>query len=133
MRGYGFGFGDMASHVGPLMIRSFDLGRRQADKDRALAEGSPLLAVLVTAADDPPAWLATGQALQRVLLRARAAGVWSSYLNQPVEVPQLRPRLAGEIDRPGEWPQLVVRFGYGPPVPPEPRRPVDDVLLADLL
>lgn len=131
MRGYGFGFGDLASHAGPLMIRSFDLGRGQAAKDRALAVGSPLLAVLATAADDPAAWLATGQALQRVLLRARAAGAWSSYLNQPVEVPRLRTRLAEAIGRPGEWPQLVVRLGYGPPVEPEPRRPVDDVLLAE--
>ncbi|MGB2851261.1 MAG: hypothetical protein WBC01_06295, partial [Solirubrobacterales bacterium] len=110
------------------MIRSFDLGTGQAAKDRELAEGSPLLSVFMTDSDDPADWLATGQALQRVLLRARAAGVWSSFLNQPVEVDELRPRLAETIGRQGGYPQLVVRFGYGPSIKPEPRRSVEEVL-----
>jgi hypothetical protein len=128
MRGYGFGFGELMSHAGPLVIRAFDLGRGQAAKDRELAEGSPLLSVFVTESDDPAAWLGTGQALQRVLLRARAAQVWSSFLNQPVEVPELRPRLAETIGWQGDYPQLVVRLGYGPQVKPEPRRAVEEVL-----
>jgi hypothetical protein len=129
MRGYGFGFGELMSHAGPFVIRSFDLGKGQAAKDRELAEGSPLLAVFGTDSDGPVAWLATGQALQRVLLRARAAGVWSSFLNQPIEVAELRPRVAEAIGRQGEYPQLLVRLGYGPSVRPEPRRPVKRVLV----
>lgn len=129
MRGYGFGFGDLMSYAGPTVIRSFDLGKRQAAKDHALADGSPLLAVFVTSADEPAAWLATGAALQRVLLRARATNLWASFLNQPVEVPELRPGVAAAIGRPDGFPQLVVRFGYGTAVAPEPRREVDDVLI----
>jgi hypothetical protein len=128
MRGYGFGFGDFMAHAGPLVIRSFDLGKGQAAKDRQLAEGSPVLVVFVSQADDSGAWLATGQALQRVLLRARVAGVWSSFLNQPVEVPELRPRLAATIGRQGHYPQLVVRLGYVPEARPEPRRSVEEVV-----
>lgn len=104
MRGYAFGFGELMSHAGPLAIRSFDLGGGQAARDRELAERSPLLAVLLTESDDPAAWLATGQALQRVLLRARAAGVWSSFMNQPIGVAELRPACAGGrqvLARPG--------------------------------
>jgi hypothetical protein len=129
MRGYGFGFGELMSHTGPLVIRSFDLGKGQAARDRELAEGSPLLSVFGTDSDDPGAWLATGQALQRVLLRARAAGVWSSFMNQPIEVAELRHRLAATIGHQGAFPQLVVRFGYGPSVIPEPRRAVREVLV----
>jgi len=128
MRGYGFGFGELMSHAGPLAIRSFDVGKGQAARDRQLAEGSPLLAVLHTDTDEPAAWLATGQALQHVLLRARAAGVWTSFLNQPIEVAELRLRLAELIGRPQAHPQLLVRFGYGPDVRPEPRRDSDEVL-----
>src|SRR5215204_5849075 len=116
------------SHAGPLVIRSFDLGKGQAARDRDLAEGSPLLVVFGTVSDGPAAWLATGQALQRVLLCARAAGVWSSFLNQPIEVTELRPRVADAIGRRGKHPQLLVRFGYGPSIKPEPRRPVAEVL-----
>ena len=128
MRGYGFGFGDLMSHMGPLAIRSIDLGKGQAAKDRVLAEGSPVLAVFGTASDGPSDWLATGRALQRALLRARATGVWSSFLNQPVEVAGLRPRLAAAIGRHDEHPQLIVRMGYGPSIRPEPRRPLEDVI-----
>jgi hypothetical protein len=131
MRGYGFGFGELMSHAGPLAIRSFDLGKGQAARDRDLAKGSPLLSVFGTDSDEPAAWLATGQALQRVLLRARAAGVWSSFMNQPIEVAELRSRLAETIGRQGAYPQLVVRFGYGPSVKPEPRRAVEEVLVAE--
>lgn len=129
IRGYGFGFGELMSYGGPLVIRSFDLGKGQAAKDRELAQGSPLLAVFGTATDDPESWLRSGRALQRVLLRARASDVWSSHLNQPIEVDELRPRLAETIGRTGQFPQLLVRFGFGPEVKPQPRRPVDEVIV----
>lgn len=128
MRGYGFGLGEVMSQLGPFVIRSFDAGKGQAAKDRELAAGAPLLAVLGSEDDDPRSWLRTGQALQGVLLRARAGDVWSSYLNQPIEVEDLRPRLAKLIDREGEFPQLLLRFGFGPEVAPEPRRSVDEVI-----
>jgi hypothetical protein len=129
MRGYGFGFRDLMSHAGPLVIRTFDIGKGQAAKDRELAERSPLLGVLGTADESPRAWLAAGQAMERILLRACAHGLTSSFLNQPVEVEALRPRLAEAIDRTGSKPQLVMRFGYGPDVEHSPRASVDDVLL----
>jgi len=131
MRGYGFGSGALMSVAGPFVIRSFDLGRGQAAKDRELAQGAPLLAVLGTAMDDPAAWLSCGRALQRVLLRARANDVWASYLNQPIELTELRPRLAETIGRAGSFPQMLVRFGFGSEVRPQPRRPVDEIVIGD--
>lgn len=129
MRGYGFGFGDLLSLGSPFIVRSFDLGKGQAAKDRELAEHSPVLAVLGTAGDSPRAWLAAGQALQRVLLRASSHGLTSSFLNQPVEVEAIRPRLADAIGRSAAHPQLVMRFGYGPELPHSPREKLEDVLI----
>jgi hypothetical protein len=129
MRGYGFGFGDVMSHAGPVVIRTFDIGNGQAAKDLELAERSPLLSVLGTAADTPRAWLAAGQAMERILLRACARGLTSSFLNQPVEVDDLRPRLADAIGRGSDHPQLVLRFGYGPEVAHSPRASVKEVLI----
>jgi hypothetical protein len=128
LRGYGFGFGDLMSHAGPLVIRTFDLSKGQAAKDRELAESS-LLGVLGTRGDSPREWLAAGQAMERVLLRACASGLTASYLNQPAEVEALRPRLAEAIARPSEHPQLVLRFGYGPDVAHAPREPVEQVMV----
>ncbi len=126
--GYAFGFGDLMSLAGPFVIRTFDTGKGQAAKDRQLAEGSPVLAILGTEGDTPPEWLATGQALASVLLRAKAEGVWASFLNQPIEVPELRPRLRDAIGQTG-FPQLLLRMGYGGEVRPTPRRPAEEVLV----
>lgn len=132
MRGYGFGFGDLTSLATPLVIRAFDLGRHQAAKDRELALRAPVLAVIGTAGDSPREWLEAGQALERVLLRARSRGLVSAYLNQPVEVDALRPRLAEAVGRSDAHPQLVVRAGYGPEAPHQPRVPVESVLVPEL-
>jgi hypothetical protein len=129
MRGYGFGFGDLMSLGSPLVVRTFDLGKGQAAKDRELAEHSPLLTVLGTDGDSPREWLAAGQALERVLLRACSHGLTSSFLNQPAEVEAIRPRLAAAIGRNGRQPQLALRFGYGPDIPHTPRETVEKLLV----
>lgn len=122
MRGHGFGFSDLLSHLGPLVMRTFDLGDSQAAKDQEIAVGAPALAVVCTDRDEPAAWLAAGQALARLLLRAHAATVWASYLNQPVEVDELRAELARLVGDCAH-PQLLLRLGYGPTTPrPQPRR-----------
>lgn len=127
--GYALGFGNLASYMGPLVVRTFDTGRGQAARDRHLAEGSPVLAVLGTDEDTVPAWLQAGQALARVLLRARSENVWAAFLNQPVEVTELRPRLAALLG--GGWPQLLLRMGYGAEPVPTPRRPLSEVMIPE--
>jgi hypothetical protein len=126
MPGYAFGFREFMSLAGPPVMRTFDMGGGRAAQDRQLAEGSPVLAVLGTQTDTPVEWLSAGQALGRVLLRARAEGVYASYLNQPIEVPELRPRLRDVVGATG-LPQLLLRVGYGPEVRPTPRRSVNEV------
>jgi hypothetical protein len=61
------------------------------------------------------------------LLRARAEGVWASFLNQPIEVPELRPRVREAVGEAG-FPHLLLRMGYGQEVRPTPRRAIEEVL-----
>ncbi len=111
-----------------IVIRSFDMGGGVGAKDSDLAEKSPLLALLGTARDGVADHLAAGQALQRVLLTAAAGGLQASYLNQPVETPGLRSRLA-EIAGCNGAPQILLRLGYPEDVlPATPRRPLADVV-----
>ena len=132
MSGNGFGMSDSLSSVGALVIRTFDLGGGVAAKDQQIAAGSPALAVLSTEGDTPPDWLVAGQALSRVLLTATAASVSAAFLNQPIEVESLRPRLRERsLDSAMGMPQLLFRMGYGPPIEPAVRRPVDEVILSD--
>jgi hypothetical protein len=108
-------------------------GRAYARPDDALAhqrqrvEEAPALALLTTTGDSPADWLAAGQALQRALLVATQAGACAGYLNAPIEVADLRPRLAQAFDV-AERAQVLLRLGYGAQRAPTPRRPVREIV-----
>jgi hypothetical protein len=90
---------------------------------------APIIALLTTPNDEPENWMMAGQGLQRALLEAAAAGACASFLNAPIEVSSLRPKLA-ELFGTRAIPQILLRFGYGAAIPPEPRRPVAAVLVS---
>lgn len=128
--GYAIGYGGLTSYLGPLVVRTFDMGKGQAAKDRQLATGSPVMAVLWTENDTSADWLSAGQALMRVLLCARGDDVWASFLNQPIEVPELRTEVRDLLDK-KSFPQLLLRMGYGQDVKPTPRRTPGEVLMRE--
>lgn len=123
-----YGVQDWMSFAGPLLVRSFDRGGGVAARDRDIAEHSPVLAVLGTEQEDWASWLTAGQALQHVLLKARAEDLWASFLCQLIEVEELRTPLATVVGRQG-FPQVLLRLGYGETVPPAPRRSPREMLI----
>lgn len=126
-RGEGLPIPRAVSPVTHFVVRHFDMGGRQANKDRQLAETAPALAVLGTDGDTPHDWLRAGQALERVLLTACRYGMQASYLNQAVQVAEVRSKLQSLVG--GGFPQIVLRVGYPPEkTPAAARRPLDDVV-----
>jgi hypothetical protein len=126
-RGDGLTVPSLAAPVTQLVVRTFDLGGGVGAKDRELAEASPLLAVLCTEGAQPRDWLLAGQALERVLLVACRHGLQASYLNQPIQVVSLRPKLQDLVG--GGFPQILLRLGHPVDVvPAAPRREVADVI-----
>jgi nitroreductase len=126
--GFALGIDDLLSFAGPVVVRTFDMGEGQAAKDHEVAVGSPVLIVLGTAEDTSRDWVTAGQALARVLLRARVEDVWASFLNQPIEIPDLRVKLEALSGHAG-FPQAILRLGFGENVKPTPRRDVEEVLI----
>jgi hypothetical protein len=118
---------DFATPAVNAVVRTFDIGEGVAAAHKRLAHGSPLLVCLSTASDDPPAWLATGQGLERVLLCAAAAFFDASYLNQPIEHSALRASVKGLMGG-DAFPQILLRIGSGGAPRRSPRRPLDEVL-----
>ena len=89
-------------------------------------EEEPQLAVLSTLCDGRADWLRAGQAMQRAWLTATLRGVAVAPLTLPLETDdawQVRDPRSGI-----EYPQMILRLGYGLPVPRAPRRPVSEVL-----
>ncbi len=95
--GFALGMSDVAAFLQPLLVRMQSRARAEADRDRRRALGSKVLLVLSTQGDGVAEWVRAGVALQRVLLRATAAGLFASYFSQPIETPALRSRLADVI------------------------------------
>jgi len=95
---------------------------------RTLVCASPVLALLCSRQDGREQWLTTGEALKHIVLIARNAGVWASYLNGPIQRPELRARL-GALFHGAALPQVLLRMGYGCEPPPTARRALEDVLL----
>lgn len=113
-------------------VRTFNMGGRVGVKDRALALSSPLLVVLGTDDNKPIDWLRVGQALQRLLLVACRCGLQGGYLNQPIQVATLRPRLQKLVGN--GFPQILLRLGYPvQEIPAAPRRAVDEVIQPGLM
>jgi len=110
-------------------LRSPALGDVFGLLEETLVQGAPAVVVLGTAKDDVVSWLACGQALEAVLLHATSRGLSASFLNQVLEIPELRSRVAEIVPEVG-FPQMVLRIG----VPSEPikrrapRRNIADVI-----
>jgi len=109
----------------PAPVREFTPGRT-GPAGYAWFEENPQLAVLSTHFGGRAHWLQAGQALQRVLLTATGRGIAASPLTQPLETSDAW--LVRDPRSEHEEPQMILRLGYGLPVPPTPRRPVKDVL-----
>ncbi|SEH02462.1 hypothetical protein SAMN05444920_126120 [Nonomuraea solani] len=104
----------------PSPVRDF--GRQEG---RARFEERPQLAVLTTMGDRPVDWLKAGQALQRVLLVAARNDVSASFLNQSLDLRDMRQRRDPHHRR--GHPQMIIRLGYGPYVARSPRRPAAEL------
>jgi nitroreductase len=120
--------GPVAEPQDLLPQRSFTEQRRAPGRDY---EPEPLVGVLGAAGDTRIDQIVAGQALQKVLLTATDAGLASSLISQPIEVPSARDQLRRSLGRAG-IPQLALRIGYGRPGRPAGRRDLADVLLPAL-
>jgi nitroreductase len=114
--------------LGSLMFDLVFSAAAENDKYARQLRSSAGLAIFVSERDDKEHWMRAGRSCQRFALQATALGLKHAFVNQPVEVASLRPRLASLLGMPGRRPDLVMRFGYGPALPFSPRRLVKTVL-----
>lgn len=133
LSGPGLGFPDAFTRMAAALFRTFNVAGVVATLDKPAAMSAPLLGVFTTHGDTRDEWIATGRALAAVLHILTRNGLVNAFLNQPIEVGEMRPELA-KLVAPGQTPQLLSRFGYlkeGVALPPHAaRRPLTEVLIA---
>ena len=116
------------SWLGRLLFGLFFTPKAENDKYAKHVRSSAGIAVFVSEVENPAQWIEVGRCYERFALQSAAMGIRNAMLNQPVEVSTLRPQFATFLGVGGRRPDLVVRFGRGPKLPPSLRRPIDAVL-----
>lgn len=99
-------------------------------KYTAQMRSSAGVAVFIGDKADKDHWVRVGRSFQRFALQATALGIRHAMVNQPVEVPAVRAEFARWLGIGDIRPDLVVRFGYAPPVPMSMRRPAREVIIS---
>lgn len=100
----------------------------EAEKFAKQVRSSAGIAVFAANSDDKLGWIAAGRAYQRFALQATALDIRNAFVNQPVEVPALRPQVAAYLGLGDRRPDLIVRFGRGAALPQSLRRPLAAVI-----
>jgi hypothetical protein len=120
---------DVPRWLGHLFMRLAFSVKSQNRKDITNIRSSPAIAVFFSDADDKRHWIEAGRCCQRLALQAAALNLRTAFINQPVEVPALRPQFATSLGIGKRRPDLVVRIGHGPEMPRSLRRPLEQVLV----
>jgi nitroreductase len=115
--------------IGPTMFGMVFRKASENDKYRDQIRSSAGIAVFIGERADPEHWIKVGRSFQRFALQATALGIRNAHVNQPIEVPSVRPEFARWLGMPDARPDLVIRFGRAPAMPMSLRRPVSAVLV----
>jgi hypothetical protein len=119
----------LPSWLGPII---FDLAVTKSSENNKTIEqvrSSPGIIVFVADDNNKAGWVAAGRAYERFALQATAEGVKHAFINQAVEVPDVRQELQALLKLGARRPNLIIRFGNGPVMPRSLRRSVGDVVL----
>jgi hypothetical protein len=120
---------DVPRWLGQVFMRLALSAKNQNRKDIKNIRSSAAIAVFFSDDDDKRHWIEAGRCYQRFALQAAALNLRTAFINQPVEVPALRPQFAASLGIGKCRPDLVVRIGHGPEMPRSLRRPLEQVLV----
>lgn len=114
--------------LGPMLFGAVFNAEAENAKYVRQVDSSAGLMVLVAPENNRRGWVAAGRACQRMMLQATLDGLKCAFLNQAVEVPDMRAELRALLGLGDRRPNLVLRVGRGPAMPKSLRRPVAEVL-----
>jgi hypothetical protein len=119
---------EVPAWLGGLMFGFFFTPQAENEKYVKHLRSSAGVAIFAGAQENPAHWVEVGRCYERFALQATALGIRTAHVNMPVEVANLRPKFGESLGLGRVRPDLVVRFGRGPTLPPSLRRPVPAVL-----
>jgi hypothetical protein len=115
--------------IASKLFDQFFTPKAENEKYTKQLRSSAGIAIFVSDASTKSHWVGAGRAYQRFALQAAALDIRTAFLNQPVEVPTLRPQFANYLSIGDRRPDLVVRFGRGAKMPNSLRRSLEAVIV----
>lgn len=112
-----------------MMFRFAFTESGENDNYRDHVRSSAGVIAFVSSSDTKAGWVDVGRSCQRFALQSTALGLRHAYINQPVEVPNVRRQFAEYLGIGDRRPDLLVRFGYGPTPPQSLRRPLEALII----
>ena len=103
--------GDRLQTTDPAFYRKLILEIDSSYDPIPTASSATTLMLIGSQDDNDYAWLATGEALAHLILRARIDDVGVSFHNQPIQIPKLRSRIQAMFPENGH-PQVLLCLGY---------------------
>jgi len=127
-----FGAPWLLAKMGQLAVTYINMGKSVAKQDVRALMSAPVLGVLASPTDDAHAHLCIGQIFERISLTATARGIRIHPMSQPLELIDLRQKLATLLPLTGVVPQHAFRLGYADPETEHtPRRPLEEVIITE--
>jgi hypothetical protein len=114
--------------LGQILVASTK-PQQQADTDAKKLRTSSGAVVIASGSEDKTAWVRTGQVYERMALMMTSLNIKLAFLNQPIEMANVRGQFQSAMGLGNTLSQLLVRFGHADPMPRSLRRPVEQVLV----
>jgi len=113
--------------LGSLVMRHLTSTASMKAKFEKMAVRSSSLVLFISEKTEWKNWVELGRSFERFALTTTSLGVSSSHLNMPCEVLEVRDKIRASLKLEKSQPLLLVRIGYGKPMPKSFRRPVEEV------
>jgi nitroreductase len=123
------GFPAVPRWLGRWIMTTLARPHGEAARQAKAIRSSSLLLLFIARDNARERWVDVGRSFQRTALMATALGIAHAHVNMPCEVEPIRRRLAAHLQLgPEAQPLLLIRLGYAKPLPPAPRRPLEQVM-----
>jgi len=122
------GMPQFGKKLGSLIMKNLMSAKSETNRLNKLMNHTAGILVFTTIQNNAEAWVKTGQAYQQFALVSTMLKIRHAHLNMPCEEPEISKKLAKQLNKPDEHPQLLVRYGYAKKMPYSHRRPKEEVI-----
>jgi hypothetical protein len=118
----------MPEFFGRFFMKNVLTPKSEASRWKKLIKHSAGLVMLMAKDNDPEHWIELGRQFQRFGLTLTKYNIKHAHVNMPCEETDVRQKLMHDMKLNGYSPLLLLRIGYGEPLPYSFRRKLSEII-----